>query len=140
MRDSLVKGLSSFHATLFRATGGRLGDRLVDNDMLLLTTTGSVTGGFHTVPLLYLRDGERLVVVASYGGRHDHPQWYKNLIADPSVTVRTKDGSFSALAREATQAERSDWWGRVESAYSGYGDYQARTEREIPLVFLTPAT
>ncbi len=132
----MVKGLSSFHTALFRATGGRLGDRLVANDMLLLTTIGTVTGGSHTVPLLYLQDGEALVVVASYGGRHDHPQWYKNLIADSRVSVRTKDGAFSALARAATPAERSDLWARVVSAYSGYGEYQARTEREIPLVFL----
>ncbi len=138
MRDSLVKGLSSFHAVLFRASGGLVGDRLVANDMLLLTTTGSMTGNTHTVPLLYLRDGERLVVVASYGGRADNPQWYKNLIADPKVGVQTKNEVFGAMARPATADERSTWWDRVTEAYSGYLEYQARTEREIPLVFLTP--
>lgn len=138
MRNSLVKALSAIHVAIFRATGGRVGDRLVDNDMLLLTTIGSVTGKSHTVPLLYLEDGDRLLVVASYGGRTEHPQWYRNLKANPRVTVRTGDGSIDALARTATPAERRNWWERVESAYSGYGDYQARTQREIPLVFLSP--
>ncbi len=140
MRDSLVKGLSSFHSAMFRATGGRIGDRLVGNDMLLLTTIGSVTGKSHTVPLLYLHDDEALVVVASYGGRPDHPQWYTNVLSNPGVKVRTRDDTFEAMARRATPAERTNWWDRVISAYPGYGEYQAKTEREIPLVFLTTVT
>lgn len=140
MRDSLVKGLSSFHAALFRASGGRFGDRLVDNDMLLLTTTGIVTGKPHTVPLLYLDEGHSFIVIASYGGRPEHPQWYRNLLDDPRVMVRTKSDEFQALARPASASERSLWWDRVITAYEGYRDYQARTEREIPLVFLTPVT
>jgi deazaflavin-dependent oxidoreductase (nitroreductase family) len=124
---------------LYLATGGVLGRRLVDNDMLLLTTTGRVTGEAHTVPLLYLRDGESMVVVASYGGRDRHPEWYLNLLASSSVTVQVGRSRRRMVARTASVDERRSWWPRVVEAYSDYAVYQTRTEREIPLVVLAPA-
>jgi deazaflavin-dependent oxidoreductase (nitroreductase family) len=124
---------------LYLATGGVLGRRLVNNDMLLLTTTGRVTGEAHTVPLLYLRDGESMVVVASYGGRDRHPEWYLNLLASSSVTVQVGRSRRRMVARKASVEERRSWWPRVVEAYSDYAVYQTRTEREIPLVVLAPA-
>lgn len=138
MRDSSVKLLSAFHSKLFRLTGGRVGSRLVDNDMLLLTTVGSVTGRSHTVPLLYLADGESLILIASYGGRPDHPQWYKNLVANPEVVVQTSGGLGNYLARTADEDERRSWWPRIVEAYDGYAVYATRTGREIPVVILDP--
>lgn len=139
MRDSGVKRWSAFHRVLYEATNGVLGRRLVGNDMLLLTTRGRVTGEPHTVPLLYLRDGHRLLVIASYGGRDRHPEWYLNLLADPSVTARIVDRTVALTARAVSPAERDVWWPKVVASYGDYAVYQARTDREIPVVFLEPA-
>lgn len=138
MRDTSVRRWSAFHAYLYRKTGGLLGRRLVDNDMLLLTTTGRRTGTDHTVPLLYLRDGDRLVVIASYGGRPRHPSWYDNLVAEPSVRVQVRSTVTPMVARTASPEERAQWWPRIVDAYHGYSTYQSRTDREIPVVFLCP--
>jgi len=133
-----VRRLSRLHRGLFRRTGGIVGRRLVDNDMLLLTTTGHRTGRAHTVPLLYLGDGRRFVVIASYGGRSHHPTWYLNLVADPLVKVQTRDETVVARATTATPELRAQWWPKVVDAYAGYSTYQSRTKREIPVVFLDP--
>ena len=138
MRDSAVRRWSRFHAFLYRATRGLLGRRLVDNDMLLLTTRGHVSGRRHTVPLLYLRAGATFVVVASYGGRDRHPTWYLNLARQPEVEVQVATTVHSMVARTATPEERSVWWPLVVAAYDGYSTYQSRTEREIPIVLLEP--
>ncbi|MGH3651175.1 MAG: nitroreductase/quinone reductase family protein, partial [Acidimicrobiia bacterium] len=119
MKDASVKRWSAFHTLVYRLTGGLVGRRLADNDVLLLTTRGHITGRRHTVPLLYLRDGERLVVIASYGGRADHPSWYRNLVNEPSVEVQVEEGSRPMAARPATATERSEWWPRVVAAYQG---------------------
>jgi F420H(2)-dependent quinone reductase len=138
MRDSSVRRWSRIHAVAYRLTRGRLGGRLVANDMLLLTTTGHVSGQEHTVPLLFLRDGPKLVVIASYGGRPDHPAWYHNLVADPAVTVQIGGNRYPMVAWTADPEERATWWPQVVAAYEGYAEYQSRTDREIPVVFLEP--
>lgn len=138
MRDFSVRRWSAFHKHLYRLTGGRIGRRLVDNDMLLLTTTGRRTGREHTVPLLYLTDGPRLVVVASYGGRPIHPAWFLNLDHQTSVTVQIGSQTMAMMARSAGPEERAQWWPRIVAAYDGYSTYQSRTDREIPIVFLEP--
>ena len=129
---------SRIHAIAYRLTRGRVGSRLVANDMLLVTTTGHVSGDEHTVPLLFLRDGSRLVIIASYGGRSDHPAWYHNLVADPAVTVQIGGKRHPMVARTADPEERATWWPKVVAAYEGYAEYQSRTDREIPIVFLEP--
>jgi deazaflavin-dependent oxidoreductase (nitroreductase family) len=106
--------------------------------MLLLTTTGAKTGRKHTLPLLYLRDGDRLIVIASWGGRPYHPDWFANLQANPDAIVQVSDKRWDVRARTATPEERDEWWPRVLDAYHGYGIYQSHTERVIPIVFLEP--
>ncbi len=138
MRDSIVRHWSRAHRRLFRLTDGRVGRRLVDNHMLLLTTSGRVTGEAHTVPLLYLRDGDRLVVIASYGGRDHYPDWYLNLDSAPEVVVEFPEKRLRMVARTADSDERAWWWPRIVDAYDGYAVYQSRTRREIPVVFLDP--
>ena len=121
----------------YRATGGRIGKRLVANDMMLLTTTGRRTGARHTVPLLYLRDSDgALIVIASWGGRDRHPEWYLNLVADPRVVVQIDADRFRADAVPLREPERTEWWQRAVAAYDGYADYQAKTDRVIPVVTL----
>jgi len=138
MRDSYVKGLSLLHRSVYKATNGRIGRRLVDNDMLLLTTTGEKTGSKHTIPLLYLADISGLVIIASYGGRTEHPQWYRNLVASPTVSVQILDKTITCRAATLNTQERQEWWPRVVAAYSDYAVYQSKTNREIPVVRLTP--
>jgi F420H(2)-dependent quinone reductase len=123
---------------LYRVTRGFVGRRLVDNDILLLTTRGRRTGDAHTVPLLHLTDGDRYFVIASYGGRPHHPAWYLNLLAWPEVSVQVGLKRQAMRARTATPAERDLWWPRVIEAYGDYAVYQSRTDRVIPIVFLEP--
>ncbi len=115
-----------------------MGSRLVRNDMLLLTTTGAKTARRHTVPLLYLRDADTLVVIASWGGRPRHPQWYANLVANPRATVQVWSKRWPVRARTAEPDERALWWPRVLAAYRGYRVYESNTDRVIPVVFLAP--
>ena len=138
MRDATVRRLSRLHTMLYRTTRGRVGRRLVANDMLLLTTRGRTSGKPHTVPLLYLQDGETLVVVASWGGRDYHPDWYLNLVARPAAAVNLRGARRNVIARTADAEERAIWWQRLRQAYRGYEAYQSRTQREIPVVFLEP--
>ena len=131
--------MSSLHRVLYRSTRGAIGRRLVDNDMCLLTTIGQRSGSQHTVPLLYLRDDERLVVIASWGGRDEHPHWYLNLRANLEATVQVLGERWSVAATTASPDERAIWWPKVLDAYDGYAVYESRTDREIPVVFLDPS-
>mgnify|MGYP001814065792 CR=1 FL=1 len=115
-----------------------VGRRLVDNDMCLLSTTGRLSGRKHTVPLLYLRDGNRLVVIASWGGRDQNPDWYANLLTNPSASVQVLGDRWTVEAVTADSTERDVWWPRIVNAYAGYATYASRTNREIPVVFLEP--
>ena len=136
MKDATVRRMSSLHTSVYRMTDGRIGRRLVNNDMLLLTTTGRTTGVQHTVPLLYLRHHNRRIVVASYGGRPAHPEWYRNLSAQPQVSVQIRGEHEDMEATTMTDSERSAWWPRIVEAYDDYAVYQSRTNRQIPLVWL----
>ena len=138
MRDSTAKRLSALHRIAFRATRGLVGRRLVDNDMLLLTTTGRRSGTARTVPLLYLAEGESVIVIASWGGRPTHPEWYLNLVANPEVVIQIEGSRRVMRARTADGHERARWWPRIIEAYDGYREYQSRTDREIPVVILEP--
>ena len=138
MQDRPAKYLSALHRVLYRTTRGAVGRRLVDNDICLLTTTGRRSGNEHTVPLLYLRDEDRLVVIASWGGRDRHPEWYLNLLADPTASVQVLGDRWAVDARTADPGDRNRWWPKVLDAYDGYAEYEARTDREIPVVFLEP--
>lgn len=123
---------------VYRLTGGRVGRRLINNDMLLLTTRGRKTGKLHTVPLLYLRDGPDLVVIASWGGRPYHPHWYENLKVEPQATVQVSGTHWRVTAEPMRKTERSQWWPSIVKAYRGYAHYQDRTDRQIPVVRLRP--
>jgi deazaflavin-dependent oxidoreductase (nitroreductase family) len=139
MKDATARRLSRLHMLAYRATGGRVGKRLVNNDMLLLTTHGRKTARSHTVPLLYLRSGSTYVVIASWGGRDYHPDWYLNLLDHPASKVNIRGERRNTIARVAEGSERADWWKRAVNAHDGYAGYQNRTQREIPIVILEPA-
>ncbi|HKA67344.1 MAG TPA: nitroreductase family deazaflavin-dependent oxidoreductase [Solirubrobacterales bacterium] len=128
------------HTFLYRRTGGRIGHSIpgVGGKMLLLDHVGAKSGAKRTSPLLYVEDGEDVVVVASKGGFPKHPAWYHNLMANPDTTVQIGSELRPVHARVATAEERERLWPMAVKAYPGYEDYQARTDREIPLVVLEP--
>ena len=140
MRDTSARRLSTLHTLAYRFTGGRIGRRLVNNDMLLVTTTGRRSGRKHTIPLLYLRDGDAVIVIASWGGRDYPPDWYLNVVADPEVSVQMNGAGWDAVAEELDEPERSTWWQHAVTAYDGYAEYQSRTKRVIPILRLSPRT
>ena len=106
--------------------------------MLLLTHRGRKTGRAYTTPLLYLRDGRRIVVVASQGGLPTDPQWYRNVVASPDVTVQVKGEVYRMRARTAGPEERADLWPRLVALYADFASYQSWTDREIPVVVCEP--
>ncbi|APU15070.1 MULTISPECIES: nitroreductase/quinone reductase family protein [Actinoalloteichus] len=135
--DSVTR--DSFHdsvITEFRANGGTVGGPLAGGDLLLLTTTGARTGSESTVPLGYVRDGDRLLVVGSNLGAPRHPAWYHNLLAHPSVRVEIGTETFEAIAVPAEGARRERLFRQVVAAVPGYRDYQDRTTRPLPVVVL----
>jgi deazaflavin-dependent oxidoreductase (nitroreductase family) len=107
--------------------------------MLLLDHVGAKSGTKRTTPLLYIPDGDDVVIVASKGGFPKHPAWYHNLKANPDTTVQIRGERRDVHARIATPEERERLWPRAVKSYSGYTDYQTRSKgREIPLVILEP--
>ena len=135
----VLRRLMGLHATVYRATNGLVGHRIPGlPTMLLLDHTGARSGIERTTALLYVVDGEDLVIVASKGGYPKHPAWFHNLKAHPDTMVQVGSERRPVHARVADASERARLWPRVVDAYGGYADYQARTGREIPLVILEP--
>lgn len=142
----VIKYMAKVQVRLFRLTGGRVGSKWRVGagwrnpvDTLLLEHRGRKSGKQFTTPLLYLRDGEDLVVVASQGGLPRHPQWYPNLLASPETTVHVKgDMSRPVRARVAIGAEREALWARLVALYADFEKYDRWAEREIPVVVLEP--
>jgi len=137
--NPIIKAMSRLNTWAYRATGGRLGGTFLRGaPVLLLTTTGRRSGAPRVAPLIYLRDGERLVLVASKGGMDHHPLWYRNLVAQPEVEVQIGRDVHTMRAHTADAAERTALWPRLLTVYPDYDDYQARTTRAIPVVILEP--
>ena len=136
---AVQRAVTKLHASLFRSTGGRVGGSIPGSGpVLLLTTNGRKTGRERTVPLLYLPDGEDLVIVASNGGTAKHPTWWLNLRANPVARVEVGDKRLRVRARGASPGERERLWPRLVEMYGGYEGYQEKTDREIPVVILHP--
>ena len=132
------KGMTGTHAAIYRASGGKVAGRMFNSPVLLLITTGRKTGKERTSPLLYLEDGENLVVVGSVGGAPKHPDWYWNLKANPEARVQIKDRTQRVRAEEAKDEQKRRLWRRLVEMYPPYEDYQRRTRREIPVFVLRP--
>ena len=119
----------------FRA-GGDV-DGMHRDRLLLLTTTGARTGKRHTTPMMYHRDGDRLLVIASNAGATRDPDWYVNLVADPAVTVEVGDEAFDARATTTQGDDRSRSWAMLKDNYPFFADHEVKAGREIPVVALT---
>lgn len=138
--DVVFKVMNSVHRGLLELSRGRAGWRTLGMPVLELTTTGRRSHEPRTVMLTSpVQEGDATVIVASRGGDDRHPDWFLNLRNEPDVQVVFAGGPKQAMrARIATPDERAAWWPRVTAAYKGYARYQAKTDREIPLVVLEP--
>jgi deazaflavin-dependent oxidoreductase (nitroreductase family) len=132
------------HTLAYRATRGVIGHRIPGAfSMLLLDHVGAKSGEHRTSPLLYVPDGDNLVIVASKGGHPKNPGWYYNLRANPVTTVQVGSEKRKVRARVASAEERKRLWPKCVEVYGPYRDYQRRADkvnREIPLVILEPAS
>jgi deazaflavin-dependent oxidoreductase (nitroreductase family) len=138
LKDTVFRVATGLHRELYRRTGGKLGGKAGKMQMMLLTTTGRRSGQPRTTPLNCIADGDRYLGVASYGGDDRDPQWFKNLQANPEATIQVGAETIPVRASVATPEEKAVLWPKVVAAYKGYDGYQRKTERQIPVVILTP--
>jgi deazaflavin-dependent oxidoreductase (nitroreductase family) len=122
--------------TEFRANAGKVGGILADSDLVLLTTIGARTGQRRTTPVAYFRDDADIYVIASYAGSDSHPAWYRNLVANPEITVEVGSEKFAATAVEAPGEERDRLYAKAASHQPAFAQYQASTTRRIPVIVL----
>ena len=125
------------HVKVYRETNGETGYLWNGAPILLLTTTGRNSGEPRTSALIFGRDGDDLLLVASQGGAPTHPNWYHNLSANPDVEVQVEGDVFPATARTATDDEKARLWSIMTEVWPNYDSYQERTDRQIPVVVLT---
>jgi deazaflavin-dependent oxidoreductase (nitroreductase family) len=139
MADALERDYSLFgddHIAKYEASHGEVGYLWNGATCVVLHTKGRKTGELRKFPLIYGQRGDDLVLIASKGGAPEHPGWYLNLLADPDVAVQVKAEVFPVHARTAEGAERQQLWDLMLQQWPDYDDYQARTDREIPVVVL----
>jgi deazaflavin-dependent oxidoreductase (nitroreductase family) len=124
------------HVRVYRETDGERGYHWRGTTILLLSTVGRRSGEPRTTPLIHRTDGDRWIVVASKGGAPANPGWYENLLANPDVTIEVPGETVPVRASTATGDERARLWSLMTEVWPAYDEYQARTEREIPVVVL----
>jgi len=135
--DSPV-GWVAQHIRGYVESDGKTGHHWRGVNTLLLTTRGRKSGKLTRTALIYGRDGDRYIVVASKGGAEKHPEWYLNLVVNPDVDVQVGADRFAAQARTASAEEKPALWSLMTSIWPDYDHYQARTKREIPVAILEP--
>lgn len=131
--------LGEDHIRAYRDSGGEVGYIWNGVPTLLLTTTGRRTGRQRTSALIFARDGDDYLVVASKGGAPSHPSWYVNLQANPEARIQVRADEFAVAARTASAIEKQRLWQIVTGVWPNYDAYQTRTDRDIPVVILTPS-
>ncbi len=140
-RDPAAKVVNLLHRSLFTATKGKLGGKVMGMEAVVLTTTGRKSGEKRqtmlTAPIV---EGDKVYLVASWGGGPKHPMWYLNLQADPNVQI-TRNGTDTnnMVGRVLTTEEKATVWPRITETYKGYAGYQEKTDRDIPVIEFSPA-
>ena len=138
-KDVLHKVSTRIHRAIFRASKGRIFGKAFGMPIAELVTTGRRSGKERSTMLAVpVSEGDRLVLVASFGGNERNPAWYLNLRDDPEVRVTTAGSTSAMIARTANEEEWTELWPRITSVFEGYARYQERTERPIPVVILEP--
>jgi deazaflavin-dependent oxidoreductase (nitroreductase family) len=144
--EFFIKWMSRVNTWAYKTTGGKLGaswrlgsQHFKDVPSIgILTTTGRKSGEPRESPLVFLREGDRVILVASYGGRVDNPMWYLNLKANPKLSFQIKNEVMKLTARDVTEAERAEYWPKLEAMNSDYENYRSWTDRTIPIVICEP--
>ena len=141
----ILRAISAANVWVYRATGGLLWSKWRIGaafpwgvPVCLLTTTGRKTGAKRTTPLLFVQDGDRVVLAGSQGGLAKHPLWYLNVCADPEVAVQIGRTETPMRARVAQGDERAALWAKLVAMYADFARYQSWTDREIPVVICEP--
>ncbi|MFG2138171.1 nitroreductase family deazaflavin-dependent oxidoreductase [Streptomyces sp. NPDC048650] len=125
---------------LYEGSGGKEGTTMRGMPVVVLTTRGAKSGKIRKSPLMRVAHDGAYAVVASMGGAPKHPVWYHNIVADPRVELQDGPVRQDMTAREVTGEEKAQWWARAVDAYPDYADYQKKTDRQIPVFVLEPAT
>lgn len=134
-----IKWMSKAQTFLFKKSKGKLGNKfLKGTEVGILTTIGRKTGEPRDSPLLFLQEGKRIVLVASQGGRATNPMWYLNLKSNPRITFQTKAEKLVLTTRDATDAERDEYWPKLDAMYPDFINYRSYTDRKIPIVICDP--
>jgi F420H(2)-dependent quinone reductase len=129
---------SAKQAALIESSGGTEGTELRGMAVIVVTSVGNKTGKLRKTPLMRVEHEGRYAAVGSLGGAPKHPVWYYNLVANPHVEVQDGPVKQDMTAREVFGEEKAEWWERAVAAFPNYADYQAKTERTIPLFVLEP--
>ncbi|MEL6981428.1 MAG: nitroreductase family deazaflavin-dependent oxidoreductase [Actinomycetota bacterium] len=141
IKDTQMKTMNTVHRAVITLSGGRIGGSLGKMPVYKLTTTGRTSGQPRTVLLTVpVQDDDRIIFVASKGGDDRDPDWYRNLVANPEITVEAVDGGepMTMVARTASADEKAELWPGIIEAYKGYAGYQKGTDRDIPVVIAEP--
>jgi deazaflavin-dependent oxidoreductase (nitroreductase family) len=134
-----LRWIGKFNVPLYRLSGGRVGGRINKAPVLLLTTTGRKSGQKRTAPVVYLANGESVVVIGSNAGHNRTPAWSLNLKANPEAEIEVGRERRAVRARVADGEERAELWRKHNEQYSGFDEYEARTNRDIAVFVLEPA-
>jgi deazaflavin-dependent oxidoreductase (nitroreductase family) len=141
----IIKVMSQVNTAVYRWTGGLLGSTWRVGSafpwgipLLLLTTIGRKTGQPRTLPLIFIEEGDRVIIVASRGGLPSEPLWYKNLVANPECDVQIKRRKMKMSARTVSPDEREALWPKLVAHYPDFASYATWTDRIIPVVILEP--
>lgn len=143
----IIKWMSRANIWAYKATGGRVGGKWRGGSTRfsapppvgILTTVGRKSGEARESPLVFLREADRIVLVASQGGRTANPMWYLNLKANPAVSFRIRSEVLTLSARDATDEERSEYWPKLDALNPDFAQYRSWTTRTIPIVICDPA-
>jgi deazaflavin-dependent oxidoreductase (nitroreductase family) len=133
-----MKYFARAHIWIYRRTNGRVGAKLLWFPAALITTMGRKSGRPRTTPTLYLDDGDRVILPASFGGRDSNPAWYLNLESNPEVHLQIRSRHLDLRARDATEDERKRYWPRLIRIYPPYRGYRRAADRVIPMVVCEP--
>jgi deazaflavin-dependent oxidoreductase (nitroreductase family) len=138
MPAGLLRTLGKLNVPIYRLTRGRVMGKIGNAPVLLLTSTGQRSGAPRTAPVLYLADGQRVIVIGSNAGNTRAPAWSHNLKANPDAEVQVRGERRSVRARVAEGEERAELWRKMNAQYAGFEDYDERTSRDIAVFVLDP--
>ena len=139
LKDIMAKYGTKVHEAVFTLSSGRIAGKAGGMPVVMLTTTGRKSGAKRRTMLTSpLQDGDKVVLIASYGGDDRHPAWYLNLRDNPEVEATMGGSTKPMRARTATAGEKAELWPKITAKYKGYAGYQTKTDRDIPVVILEP--